>query len=125
MQAKGIINIKDKDYSYKFKMKARRLFMQLYNLEYMDDYEKTVQSMIPKKGKSMSLNGWYIFANLLLTAIQSEHDEDVEFTADDILDELMENQTKLNEIMQNFQANQEQPNKKDNSDGSGKSKARK
>ncbi|WP_106793978.1 hypothetical protein [Aquimarina sp. Aq78] len=127
MQAKGVIQIQGKQYQYQFKMKARRLFMELYGLEYMDEYEKKVQEMIPKKGKSMSLSAWYIFANLLRTAIQSETEEALEFTADDLLDELMNDQSKLNQIMKNFQINQEQkqPNKKNNSVGSGKSKARK
>lgn len=127
MQAKGVIQIQGKEYQYQFKMKARRLFMELYGLEYMDEYEKKVQEMIPEKGNSMSLSGWYIFANLLRTAIQSETEETLEFTADDLLDELMDDQSKLNQIMKNFQINQEQkqPNKKNNSVGSGKSKARK
>lgn len=127
MQAKGIIQIQDREYKYQFKMKARRFFMELYGLEYMDEYEKKVQEMIPKKGKSMSLSAWYIFANLLRTAIQSETEEALEFTADELLDELMNDQSKLNQIMKNFQINQEQkqPNKKNNSVGSGKSKVRK
>ncbi len=122
MKAIGTIKIKGKEYTYEFKMKAVRLFMELYKLEYFPEYEKKIQEISAKSKNGMSMSGFYIFANLVLTGIQAFSDDPLNFGADEILDELLHDQDKINEITKVFVSSQERFKKTNSSVGSGKSK---
>jgi len=101
------IEIEGSKYPISFKMKSRRLFMELYGLKYLKEYEQKAQQIVPEDNGEMSLDSLYIFANLVLTGIQAESKEELNFGADEILDEIISKPDKISEIVSIFLSSQE------------------
>ena len=112
------ILINKKKYSYSFKQKARRLFMEKQGLEYFAEYEDLLKVCNPDPEKGVSVKGMTVFADLLGTAIQSEH-PDFNYDADELVDFFLANEDELVVIAEQFMAAQEQPESKKSSGGPG------
>tara|TARA_R110000868_G_C10970676_1_gene769828 strand:- start:8044 stop:8421 length:378 start_codon:yes stop_codon:yes gene_type:complete len=118
----GTVNINGTNYKYKFNHKARRLFMELSEIEYFADYIELVKQIEPHPVKGIGIKGLQVMANIIITAIQAEQDFD-EFDSDSFLDYLMENQNSMQKLMGEFSKSQEQDKKKKPQRSGGKSKA--
>lgn len=103
----GTIEIKGKEYKYSFKQKARRLFMEKRGLEYWPDYGEEIMKMEPHPEKGMSVAGQMIFADLIITAIQSEN-PDFDLDPDELMDLMVENPGMMKRITSEFSSSQEQ-----------------
>ena len=113
MKKIGTINIEGKTYPFSFKMKSRRLFMETYNLSYLDEYDNKIKEMIPDTTGKWSINQLYIFATLVYTAIQAEASEAIPFDTDDLLDVLIEDHKQMQTILSFFTDSSEQAEKSD------------
>jgi hypothetical protein len=105
----GTIQIQGKEYKYSFKHKSRRIFMQEHGLEYWDEFSAMLEHLQPHPEKGMSVKGLDVFSSLVLSGIKGENPKFNDFTADDLVDHLIQEPDLLEKLMAEFAASMEQP----------------
>ncbi len=109
----GTIKINKKEYRYIFNHRARRLFMEKYQLEYFDQYTNELKKTNPHPKYGMGISGLAVFSDLVITAIQSADPTFNDFNSDDLVDELVINPGLMAQLGEAFRKSNEQDKKKD------------
>ncbi|MEM9685300.1 MAG: hypothetical protein AAF934_00075 [Bacteroidota bacterium] len=107
MKRQGIIKIFKKEYPYKFNMRAMRLFMEQHGLDTFEGYNKKLMELGVKEGSDLSFKGYYVLADLVITAIQAANPNvELGFDADEFIDEIRESPEKAESILTEFISSQ-------------------